>query len=398
MEDVVLWPDRIADAQSLGTRFLVFPQPPFVPGYERPELVWVSTPLGAVGPGPSDNRLYIVDPILQKPPYEFPILPPFIGDLHPPAEPGPDGHFDHLEVGTRPFVAAHAFACVRRVLDIFESYLGREIPWFFAPTYERLEIVPHIEWDNAQSGFGFLEMGQDDSRGTPFPFALNFDAVAHETGHLILFGVLGLPDRGGPSIDYLAYHEAVADAISLIALLHFDTALDRILRRTRGNLLIANELDHLAELSDEQSVRVASHSLRLSDVGFQVHDRSKPFMGALFDTLVEIYHLLLVERGLANLDTRTFSELRLDLTQEEIEQELNISQTDYELRHFALKSALVEARDMVGETLVHSWDALVVDDFTLSDAAHAFARAAETGRMRVFADRVYENFLWRELL
>ena len=29
----------VADEARLGTRFLVYPQPPFVPGYERPEVV-----------------------------------------------------------------------------------------------------------------------------------------------------------------------------------------------------------------------------------------------------------------------------------------------------------------------------------------------------------------------
>jgi hypothetical protein len=31
-----------ASFPSLGTRFRIFPQAPFVPGYERPETVWLS--------------------------------------------------------------------------------------------------------------------------------------------------------------------------------------------------------------------------------------------------------------------------------------------------------------------------------------------------------------------
>jgi hypothetical protein len=179
---------------QLGTRFLVFPQPPFVPGYEQPEIVWISTAPSQLSAGPADTRVYVVDPALPKPPYQAPYLPPFAGAPAPPAEPGPDGHFDHLSPDSRPFLAAHAFACVRRVLDICEGYLGRRLPWFFEPTYERLEIVPHIIWDNAQSGFGFLELGEDDSwPERPFPYALNFDAIAHETGHIVLLGALGLP-------------------------------------------------------------------------------------------------------------------------------------------------------------------------------------------------------------
>jgi hypothetical protein len=398
MSDLAVTPSEIIGASRLGTRFLVFPQPSFLPGYERPEVVWLSTPPGSIGPGPSDHRMYVVDPVLSKQPYSTPYLPPFSGDARAPAVPGPDGHFDHLSIGTPEFASAHAFACVRRVLDVCESYLEHEIPWFFSQTYERLEIVPHLAWDNAQSGFGFLELGEDGREDTPFPFALNFDVIAHETGHLVLFGTLGLPSAESPTGDFLAYHETVADFLALISLLHFDTALDRMLRRTRGNLLITNELDHLAELTDERAIRVASHSLRLSDVGREVHDYSKPFVGALFDGLLEVFQLIMVERGLASFDTRQISEVRFDLNQADIERELAISRDDYNLRHFAVKSALMEARDIIGESLVKSWAKLAVDNFSFRDAAQAMLATLEAGRGRRFADRVFDEFVWREIL
>ena len=384
-----------AETARLGTRFLAFPQPPFIPGYERPEIVWVSTPLGEIAPGPADRRMYVVDPLLPKAPYDFPYLPPFKGAVHPPAIPGPDGHFDHIPVDSREFLSAHVFACVRRVLDICQSYLGREVPWFFQLGYDRLEIVPHLEWDNAHSGYGFLEMGEDDARGDLYPFALNFDAVAHEVAHLVLLGTLGLPRTQSPTQDFLAYHEAVADFVSLLGLLHFDTALDRILRRTRGNLLLNNELDRFAELSDEKQVRVLSHSLHLRDVGEEIHDRSKPFAGALFDTLVEIFQLILVERNLSSLDPREVEEARLELSGDELERELSVSRRDYELRHFAVKSSLIEARDLVGEMLTRSWSMLEADGLSFRDAAHAVIMAAESSRGSRFADRVYGNFAWR---
>jgi hypothetical protein len=388
---------RAEDAR-LGTRFLVFPQPPFIPGYERPEVVWVSTPLGEIGAGPADRRIYVVDPAGQKEPYAFPYLPPYAGLLNPPAEPGPDGHFDHLAVGSPEFVAAHTYACVRRMLDICESYHGREIPWFFESTYERLEIVPRLSWDNAHAGFGFLEMGEDDADGRPFPFALNFDSVAHETGHLILLSLLGTPQGGAPPDDFFAHHEGIGDFLSLLGLLFFDTALDRILRRTRGNLLLTNELDRFAELSTEKQVRVLNHSLKMSDVGHEIHDRSRPFTGALFDTLIEIYQVLLVERGLSRLDPREVEEVRLELTQADIDREFAITRDEYEFHHFEVKAALTEARDIVGEALVRSWRFLDPDTISLSAAAEALLDAIEMGRGRRFTDRAFGNFVWRGIL
>src|SRR5688500_1291208 len=110
--------DSRSPVALLGTRFLVYPQPPFRPGYDQPETIWVSTPPDRIGPGPADRRMYVIDPLLEKQPYQFPYLPPYAGAMRPPAVAGPDGHFDHIPAGTPEFEAAHCYACVRRVLDI----------------------------------------------------------------------------------------------------------------------------------------------------------------------------------------------------------------------------------------------------------------------------------------
>ena len=387
-----------ADAPGLGTRFLVFPQPPFVPGYERPEVVWLRPSPGELMPGPADRRMYVANPVEPKAPYHFPVLPPYPGRVRPPAEPGPDGHFDNLAPGSEGFLDAHAYACVRRVLDICEGYVGREIPWYFAPSVERLEIVPRIpEWDNAQSGPGYLELGESDDADSRYCYGLNFDAIAHEVGHLVLLGEIGLPD-GEPGPDFFPYHEAAADFVSLLGLLHFDTALDRILRRTRGNLLIHNELDRFAETSGERQVRSFSNSLRLSDVSFEVHDRSRPFGAALFDCLIEVHQALLYDRGLSGLDPRAFSDLRRQIDPAEIVRELDGDPADYEYRHFAVKAALADARDIVGEALVRSWRRLDPGSLDFEAAAEAFLLAMDRGRGQPFAAQVEDCFGWREIL
>lgn len=398
MADVAEPKSTSSSQARLGTRFLVFPQPPFVPGYERPEVVWLSVPPGEVKAGPQDRRMYVAAPAAPKRPYKFPDLPPVRTRCLPPVEPGPDGHFDHLDPRDEAFLSAHVYACVRRVLDVCESWLGRPAPWFFEPTYERLEIVPVIPgWENAHSGFGFLEMGETFEFGQPFPHALNFDAIAHETGHLILMGITGTPrGRGGP--DYFAYHEAAADMVAMLGLLHFDTAMDRILRRTRGNLLIHNELDRFAEISDERRVRSFSNSLKLGDVGAEVHDRSKPFAGALFDALLEIHQSLAFSRGLSDMDPRAFRDLRRELPDSDIRRALKASGENYALRHFGLKVALAEARDLVGEALLRSWSSLDPDTLDFADAAQAFLAAASRGRARPFVTQIEDCFAWRQIV
>ena len=384
---------------SLGTRFLIFPQPPYVSGYEKPEVVWLAPPAGRILAGPADDRMYVIDPAEPKQPYAFPVLPPYSGSVRPPAEPGPDGHFDHIVPGTPAFLSTHSYACARRVLDVCEGYIGRPIRWFFEPTLGRLEIVPRIfDWDNAQSGFGFLELGESEPTRTTSSFALNFDSVAHEMGHLVLLSELGLLFGDGTGSEFFAYHEAVADFVSLLGLLHFDTAIDRILRRTNGNLLINNELDRFAELSDERQIRSFSNSLRSRDVSDEVHDRSKPFAAGLFDCVVEVYQTLLFDRGLSGIDPRLYSNLRQEMAPDLIETSLRESRADYEPRHFASKAALQEARDIVGESLVRSWASLEPEDLTFERAANAFLDTAEMGRARPYVNQLEDCMKWRELI
>jgi hypothetical protein len=190
----------------------------------------------------------------------------------------------------------------------------------------------------------------------------------------------------------------VAAYISLRGLQQIDTAADRLLRRTRGNLLVNNELDRFAEVSPERQLRSFSHSLHLGDVSAVPHDRSKPFSAALFDALVEVHQSLLFERGLSDLDPRAFSDLRRQLNPEELEHELLGDRDGYEFRHFAVRAALAEARDIIGEPLVRSWRRLDPDGLDFAIAAEAFLEAMERGRGLPFVNQAEDCFRWRGIL
>ncbi|WP_205920594.1 MULTISPECIES: hypothetical protein [Rhizobium] len=391
--------DGSALERPLGTRFLVFPQPSFIPGYEKPEVVWIGASAGPILAGPSDSRMYVANPIEAKIPYASPNLPPYRGFLRPPAEPGPDGHFDHIGPDSPAFLSTHSFACARRVLDICESYVGHPIGWFFEPTVERLEIIPRIpRWENAQSGFGFLELGESEPETPTSCFALNFDAIAHEMGHLILLSELGILEGDGRGCDFFAYHESIADFISLLGLLQFDTAVDRLLRRTKGNLLLHNELDKFAELSDEKQLRSFNNSLKMGDVGDEVHDQSKPFAAALFDCLIEVYQSLLFERGLSDLNPKRFSDLRQQLAPALMDEAMRTSKSSYEPRHFAIKAALEESRDIVGEAVMRSWAHLEPDSVTFESAAISLLEVISQGRGQTYVDQIEDCMTWRRIL
>jgi hypothetical protein len=381
---------------NLGTRFLVYPQAPHVPGYATPELVWIMTDPSGIQPGPADDRIYVSDPALDKDPYEFPYLPPFAGAAFPPAEPGPDGHFDHLDPSSRQFVSAHAYAAVRRVIDIWESYLGRRIGWHFADTYERLEIIPWLNWENAQSGYGFLELGVEHAPdGNDYPFALNFDTIAHEVGHSIQFSLFGVPEGDVGNSDFGPFHEASADLVSLLSFLHFDTGVDRLLRRCQGNLLSLNELNRIVELTGERQLRLASNARKLSEVTHEIHDRSRPFTGAVFDAAVETFHRILVENDLADerllaIDLRDFDESVLDRITE-------FTSAAFKARPFLFKSALVEARDQVGIVLARTWDRVDPSSLTFASAALTMVEAADEEDAEL-ATCLEDCFAWREIL
>ncbi|TCL74570.1 hypothetical protein [Rhizobium sp. BK251] len=376
----------------IGTRFWIFPQPPFIPGYEQPDRVWLSIPPDEIGEGPSDRLMYVVDPLINKEPYGLTQLPPFEGTIHPPARSGPDGNFDNLDPTSRAFLGAHAYACVHFTLDVWQNYLGHPIRWFFSEVYPRLEIIPFVDWDNAQAGYGFLELGACEVGKVLWPYALNFDCIAHEVGHLISFSEIGFPVNAAADADYFPYSEAFADSISLVSMLHFESAIDRLLRRTRGDLLLQNELNRFAEKSPETQIRLASNTRRMSEVSREPHDRSLPFLGAIFDSLVELYHGALVASGCASPRL-----LQVDIRDLELDEfdKLRAEIADaFRLKPGYFNIALATARDQIGQALANSLKRIDPDTLRLEQAAAAIIAAADAKA----AAQLEENFAWREII
>ena len=382
-----------------GTRVRLFAQSHYLQAFREPETVWLSPPAGSVGPGPSDDRMYAVDPIGKDEPYEFPFLPPWLGHAHPPVAPDEDGHFDYLEVDTRDFVVAHMYGGIRRTLDIWEGYFGRRIEWQFRPHFERLELIPIIDWDNAQSGYGFIEFGFGPSQaGEAQLFSLNFDVLAHELGHSILFSEVG-HDEATITGEYLGFQEAMGDLIALISALHFDSVVDQTLISSRGNLYAENETNRLGELTESAEVRMASNSRKLSEFeqGWSdAHHLALPLVGAVFDCLVDVYQDHLVRSGLIDPELERLTEATPYEDLDEGEIQARYAQA-YQGRHEEFKIALVEARDYIGHCLVS----------LMTGTSPHFLRFADVGEVLLAADRrlsggryqqkFRENLDWRNI-
>ena len=386
--------DRV---RAFGTRVRLFPQAPFLPGFGEPEVIWLSPPAGTVQPGPADDRIYVVDPSDKAEPYGFPYLPPFLGVANPQVAPNAEGHFDHFPTDSREFLAVHAYGTIRRVLDIFESYFGRRLEWQFRDHYDRLEVIPLLDWDNAQSGFGFMEFGYErDEANRIRPYALNFDVIAHEVGHAILFSAMDLPAEGTWTTEFGAFQECSADLIALISLMHFDTVLDRLLHATRGNIYVLNELNRIGELSETRQIRVASNGRKMSEVTGEMHDRSRPLTGAFFDLFVYFYVEELYGRGLVGgaLRDATLSE---DYRGEGAEQLQSAFDAAYAGRHFRFKAAATQARDGLGARLAGMWSVLSPNDLRNADVLTALLAVDRGMSGARFQSAIQEIFHWREI-
>jgi len=392
-----------------GTRFRLFPEPGFIPAFRKPSVVTVSSPAGTVDAGPQDKRMYAIEPLGKTLPYgmalspygrSFVYLPPWTDGIAAPAEPDRDGHFDHLRPGDRGFATAHAFGAVRFVLDVWERYFGREIPWHFGADYRRLEIGILHGFSNAQAGYGFLELGDfkgDD--GITHPFALNFDVIAHEVGHLLLYSTIGLPTPRGETPEFYGFHESAADMISLLAVAHFDALIDDLMKQTRGNLYVLNRLNRIGALSRNQQIRLASTRLQMRDIAGRPVDEhllSQPLTGALWDTWVDLFHEGLLDRGLIR---RSVEELADEVEYHEefdatIQPEFDSAYAD-DPKGF--KRAFMVARDQMGKLLAGAWRKLGAQRLGYGELTQLLLAVDERQNGGKFNRIIARNFALRDI-
>lgn len=367
-----------------GTRFRLFPQ--YDQGLEA-EIVTVSSPAGSLRPGPSDHAMHVSDPVRKLTPYDPPQSePPCRGPYLAPAMAGPGGHFDHIAPDTPQFLAAHLFGTVRRTLDVWEHYLGRRLRWWHAAEYPSLELIPLVDWQNAQSGAGFLETGRwPDAGGGWQPFCLNHDIVAHEVGHTILFSAIGVPGRAAPDAEFLGFHESFSDLIALIGALHFGSVCRRLLAQTRGNLYVLNLVSRLGETSQHEQIRIADNTVTMADVsmlsidpdmvwhdptgrGRNAHALAEPLTGAIFDVLVDLYQDELVRRRLIapDNDPRGWTRVEVEASMASLRRASALALARFEPSFLA---ALDSARDAVGRAMAHVIETLAAEDVSYARVA-----------------------------
>jgi hypothetical protein len=374
-----------------GTRFLIHAQVKTLPPFGEPDVITLPGAPGSIKAGPRDRAVRAID-LRGKMPFHDertqlligePALPPAARPLTP-ARPR-KGHFDHLAPGTRQFGAAHAYAVVRFVLDVWEQCLGRPIRWYFADSTPVLYVFPRVASTNAWSGPGFLEFGWGSRRRrrgrtvAQAPFCENFDMIAHEVGHLVMKDVVGNPPAYEKSTMYRAHEEAGADLVACVAALCLERVLDAVLAETSGNLLTVNTLSRFAAWAPASSTAVDDehppedpldgpgagadeptearrfvHGVTIAKVAaleeVNKHELSKPFSAAAYEVLARMFERRLAAGRLipARLAARA-GRPRISLA---------AARTPEFARHFAPKpfrAALERARDDFGTLLARTW-------------------------------------------
>ena len=382
-----------------GARFLLFPE-----YFEniRPEIVAVGLPAGSIGPGPSDPTLYVADAADKVNPYDPPrYVPPYAGALYAPAQPDGGGNFDHIAPETPEFLAVHLYGCMRHTLDVWHRYLGRRIVWWHAEEHPQIELVPVVHWQNAQSGPGFLETGLwPDEAGVLQPFALNFDVIAHEAGHTMLFSLLGVPPPERIDVAFLAFHESFSDLVGLVAVLHFESVIERLLQQTDGNLYVLNLVNRLGETSAHTQLRLASNEVTMAEVadislspdgewldptgrGRNQHAVAEPLTGAIFDVLVELFQDRLVTDGLIppDLDARGWSRAEVAQSMALFTREIGGVGRAF---HANFVAAIKESRDLVGQAMAQVMLTMDADYLTFGRVAACIIEAlVQRGKARL---------------
>ncbi len=392
-----------------GTRFLLYPQAPVLNPDREPEVVVVSCPAGTIGPGPEDDRMYAVNPVAKWPPYgvqtrsngiRYLYLPPWNGDIHPPALPDAEGHFDHLVVDSHEFQAAHLFGCVRFVLDIWEDYFGQRIEWHFGDAFEKMELVNLPEYDNGHIGYGFLEVGSNLTESGVYTLdCTNFDVIAHEVGHGIIYSVVGVPDPDKETGEYNGFHESAADLVAMVSCLHFESVMDDLLENTHGNLYMLNRLNRIAELARNEQIRIASNSLTMAAFvnGWRKeHKLSQPLTGAIFDIFVDIFHEQLLDQDLISPEVEDLADqYEYDQQSQVLVQEM--FDESYAGNESGFKGALEESRDIMGGYLAETWRRLPPDHLTYQIVGDILSDVDEATSGGKYLRIIANNFEFREI-
>lgn len=392
MVDSIVVGSRRFHFNEKGTRFRIFAHSRAL-GF-TPEPVYVDAAPGAIGPGPADTAIDVID-AKDKPSYysdttgvlrKRPRFPFPAGGRRAtrPVEPR-RGHFDYLAPPAWEFSAAMVYAVVRTTLSVWSHFFQVDaIPWHF--TREAgpvLQVHPRVACANGWSGSGFLEFGFPFFPNHQHRFCENFEVVAHETGHLIMKTMVGTRPDDEKSLQHRAHEEAAADLIALVTTLHFESVIAHVLTQTAGFLYGDNLLSRFGEWGRSPTAlpRRSFNEATLASVRAQApltkHALSSPFTGAAYDVLVGIFVRHLVGRDAITADLAARCRHTPGVAVPDLAGDFRRA---YRGRADDFAEALRLARDELGGLLAGAWRRTTTDGLVYGKVVrHMLAADAELG-------------------
>ncbi|MBT2535178.1 hypothetical protein [Arthrobacter sp. ISL-69] len=142
------------------------------------------------------------------------------------------------------FLAQHVYGVAASTLELFESTLGRRMPW----TPEgRLVLKARDSGTATETGYArdtnIIRFGSIDRMGYKIPTALFRDIVAHEVTHAILDGFRPAWADDKATIEQLALHEALADLVAILSVFSSREVVFRELVAASAGIKPGQELD-----------------------------------------------------------------------------------------------------------------------------------------------------------
>lgn len=147
------------------------------------------------------------------------------------------------------FLAQHVYGVAASTLELFESTLGRRMPW---NPEGRVVLKARDPGDATETGYSretnVIRFGAIDRMGYKVPTALFRDIVAHEVTHAILDGYRPAWADGMATIEQLALHEAMADIVAILSVFSSRDVVYRQLAAAAGAAAPGREPDDSAML------------------------------------------------------------------------------------------------------------------------------------------------------
>ena len=233
-------------------------------------------------------------------------------------KPNEDGSFvfdDKKDV--KSFTAAHTFATVNKTLEMFENAMGQKVPW--RSSREQIYVNPdkgemlNAYYSRSDCSVNFFHSLDPVSKEMVYS-GHSGEAVSHEVGHAMLDGIR--PNYlNAWSPDPLGFHESFADCMGMFMATQNDETCEIAARETGGDMKKENCIARTAEelgtaintatgknKTGGNYIRNAINNWKWVDpktlpenpgsdkLGTEMHNWSRVFTGAVYDTFAAIVH------------------------------------------------------------------------------------------------------------